>query len=130
MDPFSIFWKVISRKLPDLHRSGGVTRKPLVDLTRNDTRVIPCQVNKCFAKFARPTSNFYEIWHTCIIMPKTKSVQIFTDIGQAVSEIVPSKKWGKCRFLRQDQSVKCHINCFLLEVRSSMIALFKALIWF
>ena len=56
--PFSIFWKVISRKPLDLHHGkcsqnffrhylqlpsvpnfieiGGVTRKPLVDLTRND----------------------------------------------------------------------------------------------
>ena len=58
-DPFSIFWKVISRKPLDLHRKkfaqnffyalsasvpkfieiGGVTRKPLVDLTRNDPYV-------------------------------------------------------------------------------------------
>ena len=40
---------------------GGVTRKPLVDLTR----VISCQINNFLAKFARPPSNFYEIWHTC-----------------------------------------------------------------
>ena len=58
-DPFSIFWKVISRKPLDLHRGkfaqicfqalsarvpnfieiGGVTRKPLVDLTWNDSAV-------------------------------------------------------------------------------------------
>ena len=36
-----------------------------------------------------------------------KSVQIFSDVGQAVSEIWPSKKWKKGRFLRQNQSVKC-----------------------
>ena len=59
-DPFSIFWKVISRKPLDLHRGkfaqicfyalsarvptfieiGGVTRKPLVDLTWNDPNII------------------------------------------------------------------------------------------
>ena len=27
-------------------------------------RVIPCQVNHFFAKFARPPSDFDEIWHT------------------------------------------------------------------
>ena len=27
--------------------------------------VIPCQINQFFAKFARPPSNFDEIWHTC-----------------------------------------------------------------
>ena len=41
------------------------------------------------------------------IMHKNKSVQIFRDVGQAVSEIWPSKKWKKGRFLRQDPSVKC-----------------------
>ena len=27
--------------------------------------VIPCQINQFFAKFARPPSDFDEIWHTC-----------------------------------------------------------------
>ena len=27
--------------------------------------VIPCQINNFFPKFARPPSNFDEIWHTC-----------------------------------------------------------------
>ena len=26
--------------------------------------VIPCQINQFFAKFARPPSDFDEIWHT------------------------------------------------------------------
>ena len=45
---------------------------------------IPCQINQFFAKFARPPSDFDEIWH---IMLEKKSVQIFSDVGQAVSEI-------------------------------------------
>ena len=28
------------------------------------SRVIPCQINQFFAKFARPPSDFDEIWHT------------------------------------------------------------------
>ena len=41
------------------------------------------------------------------IMPKKNSVNIFRDVGRAVSEIWPSKKWKKGRFLRQDPSIKC-----------------------
>ena len=41
------------------------------------------------------------------IMPKKNSVKIFRDVGRAVSEIWPSKKWKKGRFLRRDPSIKC-----------------------
>ena len=41
------------------------------------------------------------------IMPKKNSVKIFRDVGRAVSEIWPSKKWKNGRFLRRDPSIKC-----------------------
>ena len=46
--------------------------------------VIPCQINQFFAKFATPPSDFYAHLQ---IMRKKNSVQIFSDVGQAVSEI-------------------------------------------
>ena len=56
-----------------------------------------------------------------------KSVQIFSDVGHAVSEIWPSKN-GK-RFFATRPVSQMSITFFLLEVGRSMIALFKALIW-
>ena len=58
-----------------------------------------------------------------------KSVQIFSNIGQAVFEIRPSKKWKKGRFFATRPVSQMSITFFLLEVGSLMIALFKALIW-
>ena len=41
-----------------------VTQAEIINLVNNTKRVIPCQINQFFAKFARPPSDFDEIWHT------------------------------------------------------------------
>ena len=57
-------------------------------------------------------------------------MQIFSDIGQAVSEIIMHfKKMGKGLFFETRPVSQMSITFFLLEVGSSMIALVKALIW-
>ena len=41
-------------------------------------------------------------------MPKNKSVQIVRDVGQAVSEICPSKKWKRVVFC--DKTRQLNVN--------------------
>ena len=52
-------------------------------LKNHPVRVIPCQINQFFAKFARPPPISMKFGTLADI----KSVQIFSDVGQAVSEI-------------------------------------------
>ena len=75
---------------------------------RKSIWVIPCQINQWFVSHP---SDFDEMWHTCRQCLK-KSVQIFRDVGQAVSEIWPSKKQKNCRFFATRPVSKMSITFF------------------
>ena len=62
-------------------------------------------------------------------MPKKNSVKIFRDVGRAFSEIMTFQKMEKGSFFATRPVNQMSITFFLFEVGSSMIALFKALIW-
>ena len=65
------------------------------------------------------------------IMLKQNSVHIFSDVGQAISEIrgMTFQKMEKGSIFATRPVSQMSITLFLLEVGSSIIALFKALIW-